>query len=134
MTVHSVILQHALRHSAGDQAGQIDAAKQLILVGLFGQEPFNLPGAGDAPAEPVDGMAFGLPGLAQDKQVVSGQQGNGDEFNEFFPFGDLLIDFGHEGQQFLSQILKVVPFSVDTVLCFAVSASKSDSSSRPSAV
>ena len=79
-------------------------------------------------------MAFGLARLAQDKQVVSGQQGNGNELNEFFPFGDLLVYFGHEGQQFLSQIHKLVPFSVDTVLCFAVSASKSDSSSRPSAV
>ena len=49
--MHVIVLQHSIRHAAGYQAGQVDAAKKLILIGLFGKQTFKLPRAGDPLAE-----------------------------------------------------------------------------------
>ena len=82
--MHVIILQHSIRHAAGYQAGQVDAAKKLILIGLLGEQTFKLPRTGDPLAEQVDGQALGLTGLAEDEQVISGQQRNGDQLDQFF--------------------------------------------------
>ena len=89
-------------HTAGNHAGQVNAAEELFLIGLLGQQPLKLPGAGDPAAEGVDGVAFGLAGSAQDKQVFPGQQGDGDKLYQFLPLGHLGVDVGNYGQHLVS--------------------------------
>ena len=85
MRVSAVLLQNVLRDTARNQAGQIDPPEKLFLIGLLGQQPLKLSCAGNVLAEQVDGIALGLAGVTQNKQVLSGQQRNGDQLNEFRP-------------------------------------------------
>ena len=101
--IHVIILQHSIRHAAGYQAGQVDAAKKLILIGLLGKQPFKLPRTGDPLAEQVDGQTLGLTGLAEDEQVIPCQQRNGDQLDQFFTLCHLAVDVLHHGQHFISQ-------------------------------
>ena len=109
--MHVIILQHSIRHAAGYQTGQVDAAKKLILIGLLGKQPFKLPRPGDPLAEQVDGQALGLTGLAENEQVVSRQQRNGDQLDQFFTFHHLAVDVLHHGQHFISQCHTIVTSS-----------------------
>lgn len=101
--MYLIILQHSIRHAAGYQAGKVDATKKLILIGLLGEQPFKLPRTGDPLAEQVDGQTLGLTGLAEDEQVVSRQQRNGDQLNQLFTLRHLTVDILHYGQHFISQ-------------------------------
>lgn len=107
--------QHLIRHAAGDQAGEVQAAKQSLFIGLFAHEPLKLSRAGNALAEQVDGIAFGLSGIAQDKHVLARQQGNGDDLDQIIPLRHLRPDFLHPGAHFGIQGLvhcEILPFYV----------------------
>lgn len=107
--MHVIILQHSIRHAAGYQTGKVDTAKKLILIGLLGKQPFKLPCTGDPLAEQIDGQALGLTGLAEDEQVISGQQRNGDQFDQFFALCHLAVDILYHGQHFISQCHMIHP-------------------------
>ena len=109
--MHIIILQHSIRHAAGYQAGQVDAAKKLILIGLLGKQPFKLPCPGDPLAEQVDGQTLGLTGLAENEQVIPRQQRNGNQLDQFFTFHHLTVDLLHHGQHFISQCHIIVTSS-----------------------
>ena len=107
--MYVIILQHSIRHAARYQAGQINATKKLILIGLLGEQPFKLPCTGNALSEQVDGQALGLTGLAEDEQVIPRQQRNGDQLNQFFALRHLTVDILHYGQHFISQCHTIHP-------------------------
>ena len=109
--MHVIILQHSIRHAAGYQAGQVDAAKKLILIGLLGEQPFKLPRTGDPLAEQVDGQTLGLTGLAENEQVIPRQQRNGNQLNQLFTLRHLTVDILHYGQHFISQCHTIVTSS-----------------------
>lgn len=56
----------------------------------------------DAAAECVDRVALRLTGIAQNKQVLPRQKGNGNEFDQFFTLGDGAVHIGHDSQHFVS--------------------------------
>ena len=107
--MHVIILQHSVRHTAGYQTGQVDTSKKLILIGLLGKQSFKLPRTGDPLAEQVDGQALGLTGLAEDEQVISGQQCNGNQLDQFFALCHLTVDVLYHGQHFISQCHTIYP-------------------------
>ena len=109
--MHVIVLQHSIRHTAGYQAGQVDAAKKLIFIGLFGKQPFKLPRTGDPLAEQVDGQTLGLTGLSENEQVIPRQQRNGDQLNQLFTLRHLTVDILHYGQHFISQCHTIVTSS-----------------------
>ena len=100
-----VFLQHLLRHAAGDEAGEVQTPEQRLFIGLLGHQPLKLVGAGDAGAEQVDNGALGLAGIAQDKDILAGEQGDGDDLNELITLGHLCPDFLHPGEHLVSRCL-----------------------------
>ena len=111
LLVKSILLQNLLRHSAGDQAGEVQTPKQSLLIGLFGHQALKLPSPGEPIAEQVDDSAFGLSGVAQDKDIFSCQQRNGNHLDQLIAFCHLRLDLPHAGTHFVSQCLihRVIP-------------------------
>ena len=107
LTVHLLILgiplQYIPGHTAGDQAGEINAAKQLLLIGLLGEQPLKLPRAGNAAAESVDRVALGLSRLTQDEQVLPGEQGNGDTLHQFLTLRNPGVHISNNRQHTVQQ-------------------------------
>ena len=99
--VPQVPVQHGLGHLSGDQSGQVHAPEKLFFVRLLGEQALKLPGAGDPGAEAVDGVALGLTGRAQDKQVFAGEQGDGDHLHQLRPLGHIPVDLRHDGEHFV---------------------------------
>ena len=100
-----VLLQDLLRHAAGDKAGEVQTPEQGFFIGLLGHQPLKLVGAGYAGAEQVDDGALGLAGIAQDKDILAGEQSDGDDLNELITLGHLRPDFIHPGEHLVSQCL-----------------------------
>ena len=53
--------------------------------------------------EQVDGIALGLTGFTQDKQVFAGQQGDGDHLHQFLTLGNAAVHISDHGEHFVSQ-------------------------------
>ena len=100
--VNPITLERRFRHRAGDQAGKIKPSKELFFIRLLGKEPFKLLRACDAAAKSVDRVALCLTGIAQDKQVLPCQKGNGNQFDQFFTLRNRGIYIGHDSQHFIS--------------------------------
>ena len=100
--VDAVAFERSFRHRAGDQAGKIESSEKLFFVRLLGKEPFKLLRACDAAAKSVDRVALCLTGIAQDKQVLPCQKGNGNQFDQFFTLRNRGIYIGHDSQHFIS--------------------------------
>ena len=100
--VNPITLERSFRHGAGDQAGKVEPSKELFFVRLLGKEPFKLLRTRDAAAESIDRVALGLTGIAQDKQVLPRQKGNGNQFDQFFTLRNRGIYIGHDSQHFIS--------------------------------
>ena len=108
MLVELIAAYNRLWHAAGEQAGQVNAPEKLFLIGLLGQQALKLPGPGDPGAELVDGVALGLAGRAQDEQVLSGEQGDGDGLHQLLPLRHLAVHVGHHGQHTVTQGLCIL--------------------------
>ena len=100
--VNTVPLERRFRHGAGDQTGKIKPTKELFFVRLLGKQALKLLCARDAAAESVDRVALCLSGIAQDKQVLPRQKGNGNQFDQFFSLGNGAVHVGHNSQHFIS--------------------------------
>ena len=100
--VNPITLERRFRHGAGDQTGKIKPTKELFFVRLLGKQALKLLCARDAAAESVDRVALCLSGIAQDKQVLPRQKGNGNQFDQFFSLGNGAVHVGHNSQHFIS--------------------------------
>jgi hypothetical protein len=79
----------------------------------------QLPGPADTLAKQVDDVAFGLPGVAEDKQVLAGQQGDGNEFHKFLALHHKPAHVVHDGEHFISERHNSVhaAFSLSSTRC-----------------
>ena len=100
--VDAIALECRFRHGAGDQTGKVEPSKELFFIRLLGKQAFKLLRVRDTAAKGVDRVALGLTGIAQDKQVLPRQKGNGNEFDQFFTLGNRGIYIGHNSQHFIS--------------------------------
>ena len=98
-----VAVQHGLGHVIGDQAGEVHPAKELLFIGLFGEQTLKLPGTGDPTAKAIDRIALGLTWSAQDEQVFPGEKGNGDHLHQFCALSHIPVHILDHCQHFVSQ-------------------------------
>ena len=62
-------------------------------------------------AEKVDGIALGLTGFTQNKQVLAGQQGNGDHLHQLLALGNAAVHIVDHSEHFIAQAhLQVLTF------------------------
>ena len=62
-------------------------------------------------AKKVDGIAFGLTWLTQNKQVLAGQQGNGDHLHQLLALCDAAVHIVDHSEHFIAQThLQVLTF------------------------
>ena len=107
--IPAILFQQLLRHCAGDKAREVDPAKELLLVGLLREQTLKLHRAGDPSAKGVDRIALGLAGIAKDKQVLAGQQSNGDHLNQFLTLRHLCVHISDHAEHFVPQAHAAAP-------------------------